>query len=121
MLVLTRNCGEGIVIKHEGETLSLRVTGGNGKRIKMMIDGPRSFDVQRTKGEKKSQPDVGSELLGSKVYARTQGSQWVEAIVHSITVNNGVPHFDVRDYSGTIHKSLLAEDFHQIKGEHADE
>ncbi|GAB5444407.1 MAG: hypothetical protein Fues2KO_47560 [Fuerstiella sp.] len=47
MLVLSRNSGEEVVIRHNGEELTLRVYDlGHGK-AKLAFDGPRSFEILR--------------------------------------------------------------------------
>ena len=118
MLVLTRNCGEGIVIKHGGEELVLKISKGNGKRIKMMIDGPRSFDISRDSKPSADESEF-SRWVDTEVYARVMGSQWLHAKVVRARKNKGVLYFDVQSSDGTIHQHLMTEDIHEIKGEHA--
>ena len=42
MLVLSRRAREGVVVKHAGEEVTIRVW-VDGHQIKVGVDGPRSF------------------------------------------------------------------------------
>lgn len=110
MLVITRNHGESITIRHGGEDLRISVTGGNGKRIKYLIDGPRSFDVSR--GDK---PKPKQSIEGSNCYARITGNHWKECVVERAYTNEGTLYLDVKDSTGVLHKGLLLSDVHEIK------
>lgn len=46
MLVIGRRPHEGLILKHNGEELKIRVW-IEGFRIKVGVDGPRSFEVRR--------------------------------------------------------------------------
>jgi carbon storage regulator CsrA len=46
MLVLSRRAREGVVVKHAGEEVTIRVW-VDGHQIKVGVDGPRSFEVRR--------------------------------------------------------------------------
>ena len=46
MLVLSRRARQGVVVKHAGEEVTIRVW-VDGHQIKVGVDGPRSFEVRR--------------------------------------------------------------------------
>ena len=54
MLVLTRRARQGVVVKHAGEQVTIRVW-VDGRQIKVGLDGPRSFEVAREEITKEKQ------------------------------------------------------------------
>ena len=54
MLVLSRRARQGVVVKHAGEEVTIRVW-VDGHQIKVGVDGPRSFEVRREELAKERQ------------------------------------------------------------------
>lgn len=59
MLVLSRNFNQSIVIKHAGEVLQLKVVEVRFGKVRLGLDGPRSFEIIRSE----LLEEVGQDLI----------------------------------------------------------
>ena len=64
MLALTQVTGHKIIVTHGGETLSILVGKTKGKRTKLYMHGPRTFEIVREEASRQTGATAGSVDAG---------------------------------------------------------